>query len=371
MYVFSKCISVNRTTQLLFLIMCLPIVSIAQVSYSNRVVVVGEDEFLPECRGEVLKQMEGEKAPLMEKIYDAIASWESLKPPKGIEARFAGSNNLLEVTLSAYLKQGSSKTVKSGATLMLYINDPARIAGSPVVNNIYLLPEKVADFYGYPVYQNTDREVSLISKIRTSPFVPVTRGEYLQQLIEVETKKLKEYGGENTDNDMDKILAEMEKAYNELLKTVPSAASELKVEIEKFRTDKAKQGTSNETDDLLTSLKKELDKLTPAERDKPARYSPGAMEKYNNLSGLIPDNNSDEGDALVKIAPEFSGLVNEKSAIRFLVVSWNVGDNNSTSDKPRLYNVDADAKGFDLDDYYMARLYRQQKIWNDIFNLVQ
>jgi len=371
MCVLSKSISVNRMARLLLLIMCLPIVAIAQVTYSDRVVVIDEDEFMPECRGEVHKHTEGNKALLMDRVCNAIAAWDSLKPPKGIEVRFAGSNDLLEMTLSAYLKQENSKTVKSGASLMLYINDPARLAGSPVTGNIYLLPERVTEFYGYPVYRNTDREVTLISKIRTSPFVSVTRGEYLQQLIETETKKQKEYGGENTDNDMDKIIAEMEKAYNELQKTVPSAATELKGEIEKIKSDMAKQETNNKTYDLLTLLKKELDKLTPAERGKPARYSPGAMEEYNNLSGLIYDDNSDEGDALVKIAPEFAGLANETTAIRLLVVCWNLGDDNSISDKPRLYNMKANAKGFALADYYIARLSRQQKIWNNIINLVQ
>ena len=364
-----KRITINRKTRLFLLLSCLPIILMAQVTYSNQVVIVGEDEFLPVCRGEVLKQMEGEKASLMEKVCNAIASWDSLKPPKGFEARFMGSNNQLEVMLSAYLKQGNSKIVKSGATLMFYINDPARLAGSPVVNNIYLLPERVTEFYGYPVYQNTHGEVILISKIKTSPFVPVSQGEYLQQLIQIETVKQKKETGEHPKSDMDEILTEMEKAYKELLRTAPSAASELKIEIEKFKADKANQGTENKPDDLLTSLKRELDKLTPAERNKPARYSLGAMEKYGNLSGLIPHAKDDEGTALVKIAPEFSGLVNEKSVIRLLVVSWNVGDNNSTSDNPRLY--DGEAKGFGLADHYMAKLYMQQKIWNSIINLVQ
>jgi hypothetical protein len=159
----------------------------------------------------------------------------------------------------------------------------------------------------------------------------------------------------------------MEKGYKELLKTDPTSAAEFKTEIEKFKADMVNNATDNIPDNMLTSLKKELDNLSPAERNKPAMYSLSAMEKYGNFSGLIPV--TEKGTALVKIAPEFSDLMNKKNALKLLVISWNVGINNSTSDKPRLF--DGEATGFGLADYYMAKLYHQQKIWNNIFNLVQ
>jgi hypothetical protein len=51
------------------------------------------------------------------------------------------------------------------------------------------------------------------------------------------------------------------------------------------------------------------------------------------------------------------------------VIFWNVGPNKSISDKPGLF--EGEAKGFMLADYYMARLYNQQKIWNSIIGLIQ
>lgn len=369
MHELLKSISISRKTHLLFLLLFSTVISMAQGSYSNQIVTIGEDEFMPYCRGEVRKHFEGESAQMMEKIYRAIASWDSLNPPKGFEARFTGSNHVLDLIFAAYIKQGNSKTVKSGAMLSFYINDPIRVFGFPVVENIFFQPEKVADFYGYPVYQNTNTEVTVIIKSNNSLFVPVTQGEYLQQLIKVETDKQNKSAGNHQKSDSDEILAEMEKAYKELLKTDPSAAAEFKTEIQKFKTEMTNEGTENNADDLLTSLKRELDKLSPAGRNKPAWYSLGAIEKYGNFSGLIPDTVAEEGTALVKIAAEFSGLINEKNALKFLAISWNVGIDNSTSDKPRL--LDGEVKGFGLADYYIANLYRQQIIWNKIINLVQ
>jgi len=333
---FSKSISISMKMHLFLLFSCITVISMAQSAYSNQTITIGEDEFMPYCRGEVHTHFEGEMIQIMEKIYESITPWDTLNPPKGFEANFNGSNNVLDIIFASYLKQGNLKTIKSGAALSFYINDPVRVLGSPVVNNIFLQPIKVADFFGYPVYQNTQKEVTVISKNKTSLFFPVTQEEYLKQLIEVETVKQNNNSGNSKISDSDQILSEMEKGYKELLKTDPTSAAEFKTEIEKFKADMVNNATDNIPDNMLTSLKKELDNLSPAERNKPAMYSLSAMEKYGNFSGLIPD--TEKGTALVKIAPEFSDLMNKKNALKLLVISWNVGINNSTSDKPRLFD---------------------------------
>ncbi len=364
-----KSFSIFRKTHLLLLFSCAAVISVAQGSFTDQTVTIGEDEFLPFCRGEVYQHFEGDKALLMKKIYGVIASWDSLNPPKGFEASFTGNNNMLDITFAAYVKQGNSKIVKSGAKLSFFINDLVRALGSPVVNQIFLQPEKIEDFYGSPVFQNTNSEVTVISKSKSSLFVPVTQGEYLQQLIEVESEKQNKNTGNNYQSDTDQILAEMEKSYKNLLKVDAMAAAEFKTEIQKFKNDMANPETDSIPEGFLTSLKKELDNLSPLQQNKPARYSIGAIEKFGNFSGLIPDDVSAEGTALVKVAAEFSGLIHEKNAIKLLVISWNVGNNNSTSDKPSFF--DGDASGFGLADYYMATLYHHQRIWENIRNLIQ
>lgn len=343
--------------------------ALAQISYSEQTVTIGEDVFLPYCKGKVIKHFEGERVALMEKIYQVIASWDSLNPPRGFEASFNAGDRDLDLTFAAYVKEGESKTTNSGALLSVCVNDPARAFGSPVINNIFLQPEKVADFFGYPVYQNTDQEVTVISKNKSPLFVPVTQEEYLQQLIKTETEKQKKEPGSQQKSDSEVILAEMEKTYKELLKTDTDAAAEFKIEIQKFKAGMNENQNDDVPADLLTLLKKELENLSPVERSKPAWYSIGAIEKYGNFSGLVPESNAEEGTALVKIAPVYASLANNKNAIKLLVISWKAGYDNSNSDKPRYF--DDEAKGFLLADYYMVRLYHQQKIWNNIINLVQ
>ncbi len=360
-------ISISMKTHLFLLFSCISVISMAQSSFSNQTITVGEDVFMPYCRGEVHTYFEGEMAQIMEEIYESIALWDTLNPPKGFEANFNGRNNVLDIIFASYLKQENSKTIKSGAALSFCINDPVSALGSPVVKNIFLQPKKVADFFGHPVYQNTQKEVTVISKNKTSLFFPVTQEEYLEQLIEVETIKQNNNSGNLKKNDSDEILSEMENAYKKILKTDSASAAEFKTEIQKFKAEMVNNPTKNISDDMLTSLKKELEQLSSVGRNKPAIYSLGAMEKNANFSGLMPD--EENGTALVKVAPEFLDMKNKKNALKLLVITWNVGANNSMSDKPRLF--DGEVNGFGLADFYMVKLYHQQKIWNNIFNLIQ
>lgn len=360
--------SLIRNALFLMLLSGLLAPAAAQNSYSDQTVAFGEDEFLPYTRGRILKNIEGERASQMERIYEAIMLWDSLNPPKGFEIRFNAGDSHAELTFSAYVKEGDLRTTKSGALLSVYINDPARVLGSPVAENIFLQPEKVSDFYGYPVYKNTDSEVTVISKAGTPLFVPVTREEYLQQLIKTESAKEVKEAGSQQKSDSEIILEEMEKSYRDLLKVDTEAAAEFKIEIQKFRADMANGQETEPPASFLASLEAELAKLSPAERKQPALYSVGAFEKYGNFSGLVPESDREAGTALVRPAPEYASLAYKKNSINMLILSWNVGSDNSNADKPRLFN--SEPKGFMLADYHMARLYNQKTIWDKIISLV-
>lgn len=366
---FLNRLSVNKKVCLIVSFSGILAYATAQNSFSEQTVTIGEDDFLPYCKGEIIKHISGEKALMMEKISDVIMSWDSLNPPQGFETSFYSGNSSLDITFAAYINEGGMKRTKSGAQLSIGINDPIKIFGTAVTDNIFLRPEKVAGFFGFPVYMNTDHEVTVITKNNTPLFVPVTREEYLKQLIRTEEQKQQNETGIQQKSDSELILVEMEKSYKELLKTDPDVASEFKTEIQKFRDDMKENQNTDVPAGYLSSLKEELKNLSPADRIKPAWYSIGAMEKYGNLSGLVTGSNGEEGTALVRMAPAYSGLINNENIIKLLVIKWNVGSDNSISDKPRLY--EGGAKGFLLADYYMARIYHQQKIWNNIIKLVQ
>jgi len=83
---------------------------------------------------------------------------------------------------------------------------------------------------------------------------------------------------------------------------------------------------------------------------------------------LVPESDREAGTALVRLAPAYLSMAGHKDAINMLILSWNVGSVNAEADKPHLFH--GKPEGFQLADYYMARLYHQQKIWSSLISLV-
>ena len=92
-----------------------------------------------------------------------------------------------------------------------------------------------------------------------------------------------------------------------------------------------------------------------------------AIEEYHNVSGLVPYSNKENGEALVKANPE---LINNssKDKIQLLIIAWSLGGSSQNIDKPRFYNEGS--KGFRIAYNKMAELYRQKKIWEQVFQMV-
>lgn len=339
----------------------------SQQVFSDRIVRIEEDDFMPYTQGVVLKSIVGDQKELMEEIYSIISSWDSINPPKGFRVEFNSTrSSLLEVTFSAYVMEEGEKVVKSGPVLYISINNPSDIFSTPIITDIYLQPVKVSDFYGYSVYRNARQKVTVIMKKDVPISVPVTKEEYLTGLLNAEENHGPGGTGSVSDND---VLAEMEKAYETLLKIDQAAAVEFKIEMDNYRKESAQQKLEGDPEDLRTILTKELEKLSPEERKSPAYYALGATDQYGNLSGLLPSGHEDEGEALVRINPVLNNMVGVTTAFELLTVRWYLGNNNNTDDDPSLYNEGN--KGFMLADYHMAELSRQQALWNKIINLVK
>lgn len=339
----------------------------SQQVFSDQVVHIEEDDFMPYTRGEVLRTFVGDYDNLMEEICTIISSWDSINPPKGFRVDFSSiQSTMLEITFSSYIKEYDERIVKRGPVLYLSINNPSEIFGIPIITDIFLQPTKVSDFYGYPVYQNVRQKVTVIMKNDVPFSVPVTREEYINGLLNADEN----HGPNGSGSYMgDDVLVEMEKAYGALLKIDQAAAAEFKTEMDNYRSDLAQQKQEVDSEDLRTSLINELERLSPEERKSPAYYALGAMDQYGNLSGLLPSGHEDEGEALVRINPVLKNVVGNTSAIELLVISWYLGKSNDSDDNPRLYS-DGN-KGFMLADYHMAELYKQQDLWNKIFDLLK
>jgi len=339
----------------------------SQQVFSDQVVHIEEDDFMPYTRGEVLKTFVGDFNNLMEEICTIISSWDSINPPKGFRVDFSSiQSTMLEITFSSYIKEYDERIVKRGPVLYMSINNPSEIFGTPIITDIFLQPAKVSDFYGYPVYQNVRRKVTVIMEKEVTLSVPVTREEYLNELLNADENHGPDGSGSYSGDD---VLVEMEKAYGVLLKIDQAAAAEFKTGMDNYRSDLAQQKLEGDPEDLHTSLIKELEKLSPEERKSPAYYALGAMDQYGNLSGLLPSGHEEEGEALVRINPVLKNVVGNNTTFELLVISWYLGKSNDSDDNPRLYS-DGN-KGFMLADYHMAELYKQQDLWNKIFDLLK
>lgn len=353
---------------LLLIFMCAMAMQTRSQLFSDQVVTIGDDNFMPYTRGEIEKQFEGDRKVMMEKIFEIITSWDSIHPPRGFKVDFYGSSHSLDISFSTYVNEENTKFVKGGPSFSIFINDPFLICGSPEVNDIFLLPVKVADFYGFPIYQNTRQEITVISKINEPLFVPVSCQEYLKELIIAEENKQNTTGNQ-TVNSIEDILSEMEKSYKELLKINTAEAAVFKISMDEFRAEQKNADAGYKPVDMLQMLKRELEDMPLSQRNSPAYYSIGAIEQYGNISGLVPAEQATKEMALVRIAPAFNQWKENTSAIKLLVIHWNLGNDNSIQDKPRYYH--GGSTGFMLADNKMAQLYNQQNIWESIFKLLK
>lgn len=319
--------------------------------------------FLPFTKGEVVRKINGPQKPVFDEICSIITAWDSIAPPQGIKVSCYGFDNSLEIYFSPYLfEEGTRFASEGGPKLSIYVNDPLQMFGSQIAPGIFICPQKTADFNGFPIYQTDRQEVTIVHKKKIPLFVPVTQEEYLKALI----AKKEENTTKGSNPDYQTTFGEMEQAYQKLLKTDKEAAAEFKQQIDEFRAEADKNGEGTNMPDIVALLKKELSGLTAEERSRQAYYGgAAAIEEYHNASGLVPYENRENADALVRPNP---ALIESSSndQVQLLVICWSVGE-NINQDKPRLYNEDRD--GFHLADDLMNKLYKSQKTWNNIFNI--
>ena len=319
--------------------------------------------FLPHYKGEVVNKISGIPSSNAVKVFSVISSWQPFISPQGFKLTAHGDNTQLEVMVEPYFSQDGITLTNGGASLNVYFNDPLKIFRSSVVADIYIKPLKVAEFYGYPIYYNGYFETTIIGKSHKPLFVPVTREEYLKALIAEEEKKQKGYGQTMT---ADEYQKEIDKTYRELLKTDKQAAAEFKKEMEGVVKEYA---ASNKTPDVISLLKEELQNLSAQERQQQAYYALGAMEKYGNFSGLVPESDKGQGEPLVR--PNYNLIEKGKGSIQLMVMRWNIKteviENESS---PRRYTPKQNI-GYELSDNKIAELYNSPTIWARIFSLVK
>jgi hypothetical protein len=71
------------------------------------------------------------------------------------------------------------------ATVTITFNNPRLLSAVHIMNDIWIQPRRVSDFYGHPVYRLYEghREITVISNKALPLFIPVSREEFITVLI--------------------------------------------------------------------------------------------------------------------------------------------------------------------------------------------
>jgi len=327
-----------------------------QRSYSDKQVTSGDDIFLPFHRGEVIRRDDG-SSPAIQSVAEAILLCDSLRSPRGFDVTCYSSEDYLSISIEPYMVVDGNIDAWQGAALDIYFNDVSHLFHQSLIPGIYSAPVKKGKFMGYDIYDNGVYEVFVIKKDPAPLFLPVTREEYLKALIEKEEKSR---DTEKTDVTPEQSKKEMEDAYQLLLKTDKEAAKAFKEAMNEYATDISQTDNSF---DMVSRLRSELEQMTPEERVSQAYYYVGAMEESGNLSGLA-DSSMEYAEPLVRPNKKFMGK--STSTINLIIIDWTLGSVNVSTHFPSLYQYTQEPDGYTLTDNKLLDLYNDKKVWKKI-----
>ncbi|HPT22848.1 MAG TPA: hypothetical protein PLR88_12955 [Bacteroidales bacterium] len=326
-----------------------------QRSYSDKQVTSGDDIFLPFHRGEVIRRDDG-SSPAIQRVAGAILLCDSLRSPRGFNVTCYTSESYMSVSLEPYMVVDGDIDAWQGAELDIYFNDISHMFHQSLIPGIYIAPVKKEKFMGYDIYDNGVYEISVIKKDPAPPFLPVTREEYLKALIDKEEKSR---DAEKADVSPEQSKKEMDDAYQLLLKTDKEAAEAFKAAMNEYATDISQTDNSF---DMVSKLRGELERLTPEERVSQAYYYVGAMEENGNLSGLA-DSSMEYAEPLVRPNKKF--LNQSTSTINLIIIHWTLGSVSDNRSVPRLYKYTSEP-GYSLTDNKLLDIYNDRKVWKKI-----
>ena len=271
--------------------------------------------------------------------------------------------------------------------VVVCLNNPYEIAGTPLMADIYPAPIPAGDFHGYPIYQTNRRKVTIINPGNKPLFIPVSRQDFIATVIcywehQIDKDRADQNSYQHTRSSQNKETQkqqraqEVERAYRELLKYDKQAAEELKkafAETEHIGMDgklddsgiTASQVFDNSVSfahDQIMRLQDELKAMSQAEKQRQAIYSLSAFEDFNNVSGLLPLGDT-SGDALVRINPD---LVDENPhSIQLVSMAWYLM-HSDFSDNPGDYTMSPEPE--DIADKKMVTLYHDAALWRQFIH---
>jgi hypothetical protein len=290
----------------------------------------------------------------------------------------------LYVTLVCNEKPCYDKT--TDATLTLTFNNPARLAGTHIMDDIWIQPRKVSDFQGFPVYRfpQAKTEVTVVSSANVPLYLPVTREDFIMTLIRHFSEFISDDeryaampGSKETllsATRADSLLrrAEFEEAYNRMNRFDPLLARKLKDNYEEAERRLAKGQTDssavfsmsqfltmqvNVWQEGIRKLRAELNAMNPSERRSQAHWSESEMM---NTSGLTPPGHPGS-NPVARINPAIMDNSRNDADIQLVTVEWGVDATpyeNFRRGRSLVYNK-------------LHELSRCTESWNQVFSLIK
>ncbi len=329
--------------------------------YTDQVTIEEGVSFLPFRRGEVIRKIAGASNNPPAQCFPVFATFREFNPPQGFRLKVYGTDSYMDLLAEPYIKEGQEVYTKGGSSLTLYFNDPSKLFHLSVVGDIYIEPVKTVEFNGCPVYFNGQYETTVIANKQMPLYNRVTKQQYLEALI----KEAQKNQGGSEQVSIEDNINEMEKAYRLLLETDQAAAAEFKQGMDDYIATLREEQPAT---DMVTMLRNELSDLSPAELKEYAYYDVSAMERYGNLSGLVPNSEKDNATALVR--PNYRLVEKNNPNIQLIILRWNLSTSEHDSSAPRLFTSQK-TSGYALADQQLVTLYHHTEIWNRIINLVR
>ncbi len=331
-----------------------------------------------------------EKCPLMNPpigLQVEAVTFPSIK--KTFQNKASKLEAMIEIYVYAYVADENGnpgKFPESADYLSIYVNNLSMLTGAPVLEDIYIQPERTADFYGYPVNQTGRGEKIVLTKIKHPFYVPVSREDFLKATIRYWQKKIEESKSEGSQAGADRTALEeinegraqrlknFEAAYAVLKKADPSAAEELKRDFEQTEKQLQQEMDSNEDYSVskrdvnaegdkiilqnIKKLQEQLNTLSAKEKKEQAYYNSAQLEV--NGSGLV-SSNQPGAQALIRINHQLLDTTCSKSDIQLIILDWHGFD-------PKSY--EGSKKGFDLQKWFLAQLFKRDDVWEPIIQML-
>lgn len=386
----------------------------AQGAFSDEIILYRGERFMPFIDGpieitntvqaDLTRQQQRQLPAMKQKMADVVSLFTAcslLNPPQGMKAvlttgiqppltagdheAFRG-NLTLELYVTMVCNERPCWDKKTDATLKVDINDPSRLAAIHVMDEIWIGPRLVSEFFGHPVYRLNDghREITVITKKNVPPYLPVSRENFILTLINHFEQTIS--AGESqasrpesetiilvsNPTDKERRKKAFDKDYENLFRFDPLLAKKLNdnyLEAEK-RLEQAKSDTAAAFtmanfirmqmvvwQEGIRKLRAELNAMSPLERRAQAHWSDS---ETLNTSGLTPPGHPGSFP-LVRINPDILDDTLPDTDIQLITVEWGIETEPYISFK----------RGRNLQYHKLHLLHECAEIWEEISGLIQ